>query len=67
MLPVSCVPSLVSEHGLFLGKWGFRERLDRDGISLDEVEMEIKAQYEWFCRYVYFNFTNVLQYNVLKV
>uniref|UniRef100_A0A8C4QZ34 Carbohydrate deacetylase n=1 Tax=Eptatretus burgeri TaxID=7764 RepID=A0A8C4QZ34_EPTBU len=40
----SRVPSLLGPDGTFLGKHGFRQRLEEGGIDLDEVEKEIEAQ-----------------------
>jgi len=37
----SRVPSLLGPDGTFLGKHGFRQRLEEGGIDLDEVTFQL--------------------------
>ncbi|XP_008282561.1 carbohydrate deacetylase [Stegastes partitus] len=40
--------TLINQHGFFLGKIGFRQALERGQLSMEQVELELRAQVRLF-------------------
>eukprot|EP01114_Cavostelium_apophysatum_P018981 TRINITY_DN5985_c0_g2_i1.p1 TRINITY_DN5985_c0_g2~~TRINITY_DN5985_c0_g2_i1.p1 ORF type:complete len:296 (-),score=51.93 TRINITY_DN5985_c0_g2_i1:38-925(-) len=47
----SLIPTLVTAEGVFKGKFGFGESLDREEVSLHDITQETRAQINLFKKY----------------